>query len=221
MTRLPLFLIAAFVLGTASGYFTYRAVSVKRTVEMPSLRGTNMDEASELMKDLGLYIHAGDEAHDPEVPKGLIVSQSTPAGTKITGFKNIGVTRSKGPATLLMPIVKGEDLAEAEAIISAKGLTVSKVKHIHSNTIQKGRVIAQRPAPLEDTGAPIVLFVSAGPYDIIYYCPSFEGMLKNDALALAQELGLRAEFKGTDWIVDAQWPAPGTALKEGDKVILR
>lgn len=221
MTRLPIYLIAAFVLGTASGYFTYRAASVKSTVLMPALRGMSVEDATRAMGALGLGIRVLTEEHDSQVPKGLVAGQDTATGMKVSGYKNVGVTLSKGPSTLRMPIVKGELLAEAERLIADKGLTVSKVKHIHSSTIQKGRVLAQRPAPLENTGQPIVLFVSAGPYDIIYYSPSFEGMLRNDALALARELGLKAEFKGTGWIVETQWPAPGVAVKEGDKVILR
>jgi beta-lactam-binding protein with PASTA domain len=120
----------------------------------------------------------------------------------------------------------GYRLEEATALFSEKGIAVSKVITVHSATAAKDTVIAQRPAPEEWTGEALTLVVSAGGYDVTYFCPAFTGMLKDEAVALAAELGLAVKFdKGGDlpgdlFSVTGQRPPPGEEMKAGDTVYL-
>jgi serine/threonine-protein kinase len=221
MKRLFTYISIAFVLGILSGYFTYKAISFGRMVKAPDLKGNTLTEAKELLSEKNLVLKVEGEDYDPAVPKGGIIRQSISPDAEVKSRTAIKVFVSKGPVTLLMPLVLGEMLKDAEAIISKNGLKVSNIIHAHSDTVEKGIIIGQRPAPNESTEEAITLIASAGPYDVSYYCPSFEGMLGDDAIALAGSLGLAVETKGAGSLVRGQWPRPNAQIKPGDKLYLR
>jgi serine/threonine-protein kinase len=194
------------------------------TVEVPDLIGRSLAEADRLLDKRGLYLKVEAEDYDLSIPKGHIISQNIPAGSHIKGQSEVKVVVSKGPKVYLIPSVIGNTLAEAKNLFLQKGLEISKVIYVHSDTVEKDRIIAQKPAPEEWTGGAVTLVVSKGPYNVIYYCPFFEGMLKEDALMLARELGLNVEIIGpidTGRIIVSQKPKPGTEIKIGSTIYLK
>jgi DNA-binding beta-propeller fold protein YncE len=64
----------------------------------------------------------------------------------------------------IVPKVKGKKLAKAKKLIRTAGCSVGKVRRIFSNTVKRGRVIAQRPKPgvQRPLGAKVRLKVSKG-----------------------------------------------------------
>jgi serine/threonine-protein kinase len=192
-------------------------------VEVPDLTGISLAEAKKMLRSRGLYLKIVSEDYDMALPKGHVLSQDMPSGSHVRGQTEIKVAVSKGPELHLIPQVVGETLEAAEELFRGKGLEVSRVIHVHSDTIGQGRIISQEPAPDEWTGEPIRLIVSEGPYDVTYYCPSFQGMLKDDALMLARELGLNVKLTESEdviLIVTEQKPEPGTEISPGSTVYL-
>jgi beta-lactam-binding protein with PASTA domain len=223
IVKFPIYFLSFFLLVALSSYVTFRALSSSMEVEVPDLTGISRAEAEKMLGSRGLHLKVVSEDYDAAIPKGYVLSQDLPSGSHVKGQTEIKVAVSKGPELHLIPEVVGATVKEAEGLFGEKGLEVSRVIHVHSDTIERGRIIAQQPLPDEWTGEPISLIVSEGPYDVTYYCPSFQGMLKDDALMLARELGLNVKLTESEdviRIVTEQKPEPGTEIKAGSTVYL-
>lgn len=220
----PLAYVAIFAaLLAGSAFVTYRVMITRMTVEVPDLSGMDLTQADRALEARGLYLKVTGEENDISVPKGHIISQDIPPGTDIKGMGEIKVVVSKGPAVKKIPDVVGEGLDNALKQFTQKGLEVKVVK-VHSDTVEKGMVIAQSPAPEKWKGQSITLLASLGPYSVNYYCPSFIGLLRDDALMLARELGLNVELeapRAEPLVVGKQKPLPGEKISQGDILYLQ
>ncbi|HBR22679.1 MAG TPA: hypothetical protein DD713_09010, partial [Nitrospiraceae bacterium] len=111
-------------------------------------------------------------------------------------------------------------LDKAEFVLLQNGLKVAKVIRVHSNSAEKDRVIAQKPAPGEKITEKITLIVSSGHYEAIYYCPDFQGMIKQEAVQLAEKLEMKLNVTGAGETVKSQKPKPGSQIKTGDTIYM-
>ncbi|MBA4372979.1 MAG: hypothetical protein C0402_08950 [Thermodesulfovibrio sp.] len=216
--RIPLALAAFIVLGLVFGYITFNILSFSRTVDVPSLANMSLVEANEALTKAGLYLKIEGEDYDSVVQTGKIVRQDVPAGNKVKERRAIKVFVSKGPKVLSVPVLVGEMLADAESILIQKGLRIGKVITVHADSVEKGRIVAQRPEPDENLSGTITVLVSAGPYEMNYTCPDFVNKPLDDAKELAKKMGLLIETKGQGTIIAGQKPKPGTAIRSGETI---
>jgi serine/threonine-protein kinase len=230
----PLYVLGFVLMGLLSGYLAFKILSFSKTVEVPDLRDKAMVEANGILNRLGLYLKVEGEEYDPVIVPGRIVRQDVPPGNKVKEQRGIKVFLSRGPRVWAVPELTGQTLEEAEAAVSKSGLRVEKVMRVHSSSVEKDRIIAQRPHPDEHLGGGppqkpqdimgqrgFSLIVSAGPYEVAYACPDFGGKTKDDAFTLAEKLGLVAVFSGSGEKVRAQKPKPGSMVKTGETIHLQ
>src|SRR3972149_6221744 len=130
-------------MGLLSGYLAFKILSFSKTVE----------EANGLLIKQGLYLKVEGEEYDPVIVPGRIVRQDVPPGNKVKEQRGIKVFLSKGPKVWSIPELAGQSITEAEPIIAKSGLRIEKIIRLHSNTVEKDRIIAQRPNPDEAMGA--------------------------------------------------------------------
>ncbi len=157
-------LVFFLILAIISGHFTFKLLSYGRTVVMPDLRGMNINEAQRLLLSYKLYLRVDGEEFDSLVPHGLILKQDIPPGNKLKEGREVGVTISKGPRIKDVPNLIGKRLDEAEVILREKGLKLNKIIYVHSETVEKNVIIAQRPEPQESGGNLFTILVSLGNY---------------------------------------------------------
>ena len=215
-----LYLILFFTVVMITGYLTFTILSFSRTVEVPELRGLSLPEANSLATKKGLYLKVEGEEYDPTIPSGHISRQDIPPNNKVKENRGIKVFVSKGPRVLLIPEVTGLSIDEAESVILKNGIRPSRIIYVHSDSIEKGKVIAQRPDPDERPGDSISLIVSAGPYERMFSCPDFSGKDEKEADNIAERLGLKVEFTGTGHRIISQKPKPGSILRSGETITL-
>jgi serine/threonine-protein kinase len=217
-------LLSLFIaLSALSGYITFKILSSGLTIEIPDLTGRPVSEAKGILESKGLSLIIESEAYDLDVPEGHVLTQDMTPGSNVKGEANVNVVVSKGPEVRLIPSVTGKSMKEAKKIFRDKKLSIGKIIKVHSDEVEKDTIIAQRPAPEEWTGEDITVIASAGPYNVIYYCPFFQGMLKEDALYLAAELGVNVTLRESpsgSRIVIGQEPQPGAEIKMGDTLQL-
>lgn len=215
------FKTALFVLLCAvSTYASFQLLSKGITVKVPDIRGKSVQETEMILFEKGLTLKVDGERYDHSVPSGYVLEQDLPPGSHVRGQAELKVVISKGPEVRLIPSALGLQLDEARATFMEKDLMVGKVIRVHSAEKPRGIVLAQKPAPEEWSGEAITLIVSEGPYDIIYYCPFFLGMSKQDALMVAADLGLNVELKAL-WgspVVTRQEPEPGAEIQRGQTI---
>lgn len=155
-----LYIIGAIFAGFLAGYFSLTLFVSGSTVEIPDLRGKDIVQANQILKEKGLYIRIDGEEY-ADVPVGTVSRQSLPAGTKIKKGREIGVIISKGAKFPFFPDVRGLSYEEAEKILNEKGIPIEKVIQIHSTKYPKNIVIAQSPEPHQG-GKALKLIVSMG-----------------------------------------------------------
>jgi len=129
-----------------------------------------------------------------------------------------GVLNEKVSSLTTIPSLEGIDITDAKLALQELGIEIEKITWVHSDTIEKNRVVAQRPLPGTSEEGKINLLVSSGPYDVSYRCPSFIRMSLEEARRLADTLGLKLIEKGDADIVTSQEPEAGTIVKKGDSV---
>lgn len=112
-----------------------------------------------------VYRTYADEYSD-EYKEGLIISQSPPAGSKVTQDDGIliSVTVSKGSQMRELPKVEGSKLDQAAADIAAQGL-LATAEYQYSDTVAEDRVIGYKNHEVGDTveyGTNVTIIVSKG-----------------------------------------------------------
>jgi len=219
--KFPLYIFAFLLLGLIFGYFTFMGLSFTRTVEVPDLHGKSLLESNKLLANNSLYLKIEGEDYDPAVPPGIILRQDIPAGNKVKEHRGIKVVISKGPRVKAVPMLVNETLTNAESLLLQQGLKMTKVITVHSDAVEKDKIIAQKPGPDEQMSDTITVLVSRGPYDKIYFCPDFKGMLLDEATVLIKKMELKLEMEGSGEKVESQKPAPGKQIKTGDKIHLK
>ncbi len=127
---------------------------------------------------------------------------------------------AKVPGYLPSPRSFKKLLPEAESLLMGKGLSIGEVISVHSDSVEKGKIIAQKPEPNERLSDKITVLVSLGPHELSYSCPDFLNKSLEEAKETADKLGLTLETKGAGHIVSAQRPRPGTLVKNTDKIFL-
>ncbi|MBM4137316.1 MAG: PASTA domain-containing protein [Nitrospira sp.] len=221
LIKIPLYVFALIFVGLVFGYLTFKILSFSRTVEVPALYGKNLVEANELLTGKGLYLKIEGEDYDSNVPPGYILRQDVPAGNKVKERRGIKVIISKGPRVHSVPVLVNETLLNAEYLLFQKGLKIAKVIRVHSDTVEKDMILAQKPTPDERVSDTITVLVSLGPHEVIYYCPDFKGMSLEQAREIAERLNVKVEIGGYGNHVKAQKPWPGTHIKKGEIIYLQ
>ncbi len=219
--KVPLFFALFILLGLFFGFITFKILSFSRTVEVPSLTDLTMLEANESLSRTGLYLKIEGEDFDPDIQTGRIIRQDVPPGNKVKEKRSIKVIVSKGPRISSFPQLVHEMLTDAESLLMQKGLTIGKVIYVHNDSVEKGKIIAQKPEPHERLSGKITVLVSLGPHELIYFCPDFLNKSIENAQEIAEIMGLPVESKGPGNIVSDQKPKPGTLVKNTDKIYLQ
>lgn len=218
--KIPLFFALFILLGLSFGFITFKILSFSRTVEVPSLTNLTMLDANEALSKAGLYLKIEGEDFDPTIQTGRIIRQDIPSGNKVKEKRAIKVIVSKGPRVSSIPLLVNEPLSSAESLLMQKGLSIGKAIYVHADSVEKGKIIAQKPGPHEKLSDKITVLVSLGPHELIYFCPDFLNKSIESAQETAGKIGLILESKGAGNIVSAQKPKPGTLVKNTDKIYL-
>ncbi len=220
LIRVPLFFAAFVLLGLLFGFLTFKVLSFSRTVEVPQVTDMTLLEANEALNKAGLYLKIEGEDYDPTVQSGKILRQDVPAGNKVKERRAIRVVVSKGPRVFSLPLLVNDTLPDAETALLEKGLKIGRTISVHSDSVEKGRVVAQSPEPDERLTGPITVLVSLGPYEVTYYCPDFQNKSLSEVKETAGKLGLTVETKGPGDLVTGQKPKPGALVRTGDTIYL-
>jgi len=218
--RASLFFALFVVLGLTFGFLTFKILSFSRTVEVPAITNMTVIEADKVLGKAGLGLKIEGEDFDSVILAGKIIRQDVPPGKTVKEKRAIKIVISKGPKVLSIPLLVNETFQNAESVLLQKGLRIGKVITVHSDTVQKGVILAQRPEPDDKLTDVITVLVSAGPHDQAYYCPDFQGKQLEDVQEVAQKMGIEIETQGAGSIVINQRPKPGTVIRSSEKLYL-
>ena len=216
--KILIYIVSFFALGAVAAFLIFKIISSDKTGEVPHLEGKSVTEAEKYLNKRKLFLSIeGKEYHD-EIPEGYIISQKIKPGEKINAGTDVEVIVSRGQEIYSMPPFEGQLLEDAKLTLTNLGMDIKKVTWVHSDSVEKGRIIAQRPLSGNITGNEINFLVSLGAYEVSYRCPSFVNMTIDDARLLAGELDLKLIEKNKGSRVIFQKPEAGAIINKGKTV---
>jgi beta-lactam-binding protein with PASTA domain len=138
----------------------------EETVDVPSVRGRTLRDATFLLERTGLRLGEVSHAPSSEYPVNTIIEQGYAPGAKARKEARVDVTVSLGPVALsiAVPDLNGKTLGEAKKLIETAGITLGNVTYIPSPDLLPNTVIEQFPhaGELVEAGQAIDLVVVQG-----------------------------------------------------------
>ncbi len=145
--KLLFYLVTFTALGAAAAYLFFQIKGFEDIRKVPLLVGKNLSEATELLNKERLFINIEDKMYNEEIEDGHIIKQIVGEGKRVRAGTEIGVIVSKGTEMYSMPSFEGQLLEDAKLTLFNLGMKVGKVTIVHSDTVEKGKIVAQRPLP--------------------------------------------------------------------------
>ena len=157
-------ILALAALGLAA-FFLVRALLPPPTelVGVPNVVGDPEDDAVETLEDAGFGVQV-DTEFDPEVRRGLVISQDPPAGDRVEEGTEVTLVVSRGPPPEVVPNVVGQTEEDAGESLVEAGFVVGTVTPRESDE-DEGIVLEQDPPGDSEArpGTAVNLVVSSGP----------------------------------------------------------
>jgi eukaryotic-like serine/threonine-protein kinase len=136
----------------------------QKTAEVPVTTNMSQRQARISIENTGLTLgNVSEQLADQ--PRGLVISSSPPAGTKMDLPGSVDIVLSKGPATVQMPDLYGRTVGEARSMVEQLGLRIAGMSRDTSSLQPENTVIRQLPAAGQaiSAGGPVSLTVSHFP----------------------------------------------------------
>jgi len=186
-------------------------------IEVPSLVGLSLAEATSLLTDLGLFVAGRGEVHHPEIAAGGVVAQSTLAGQVARSGDTIRLGISAGAEARVVPDLVGLAGDEAATLLRRLGFDVDVAR---SRESARAGVVEVRPEAGTRLALPAKVEIVVAQGAEIVTVPDLRGRHVDDVeTALA---GAQLRLGAVRYQVDApegprrvvsQSPAPGASLR--------
>ncbi|MEA3310605.1 MAG: PASTA domain-containing protein [candidate division WOR-3 bacterium] len=170
--------------------------ALRRTVEIPDLTKSTVENAKVSTEKRGLLIYVVDEIESDEVEKGLIAKQEPLPLSEVKRGSSVKVWISKGLVMVEVPALENVAASAARAKLNKLGLEVDE-EEVYSEEIPKDFVVSSDPSPgmMVQKGATVNLKVSMGPEPPkTAVVPNVIRMGKSAAQKKIEEAGLEAKF---------------------------
>lgn len=206
------FLIVVFLLVfIADKWILPSMVHDRETVNVPSIEGKSLKEASEILNANNLFYEIVSEQYSGQV-EGIILKQIPEPNKQVKSKRPIFITISKGKETIEMPDLTGISVRQARVLLYNNGLNIGEIQYTYSDLVPKDSVMSQNIRRGKNLiyGDTVNLIVSKGP-EFQIYIPKLSGMafegIENYLISEGFKLG-NVEFIDNDTFV------PGTIISQ-------
>jgi beta-lactam-binding protein with PASTA domain len=200
-------------------------------VPAPDLLGLSFVEARRTVAEAGLSLRVDAERPHPVYPEGSVTQQLPDPGVEIKRGRTVAVVLSTGLDMKAVPDLRGLTARQAQLDVEALGLVVSDVVQVHTDRVEKGRIIGTDPSggAALPAGGSIRMLVSLGVGPVEMIMPSLVGRTPDEARLIAEGLGLvvrsvsyeRGRSRYFRDVVVVQDPVAGSRVTSGEGVTLR
>lgn len=212
-----------------SFYLAMRVEMRATEVEVPDLRGMDMESAFTLVEPLELVLLAVDQRHDPAVPSGQVLEQMPPAGSSVRRGRKVKLILSLGGKVLSVPDLVGQAARAVEIELRQEDFQPGAEARVHCFNHSPDSVIAQVPP----AGSPAVpktrvhRLICDGPPPALWVMPDLTGLSRGEAERWIATAGFRqgvvrqVRISGRpEGSVVGQLPLAGYAVRSNDVVEL-
>ncbi|MEW6277500.1 MAG: PASTA domain-containing protein [Candidatus Eremiobacterota bacterium] len=133
-------------------------------VEVPVVTGKNIEEANEILAQVGLKLQVHESRYTNKVPEKVIISQNPAGKRRVRKDNEILVVVSLGPELVEVPELTGLSLREAEIDLANAALVLGKVTWTEPDPEKAEEVLRQNPKSGKKVkkGTPINLHIQKG-----------------------------------------------------------
>lgn len=205
------------VVGVVIAAVLFWALNLERTplveavaITVPNVVGLQYDEGGQILLDAELQPDPVTEVSD-SVPEGEIISTDPAAGITVSPGQVVTVIVSAGPQPIDVPSLTLLSLAEAQALLTERGLVLGTVTTENSSSVSKDIVIRTDPeaGTALKAGGTVNLVVSTG----LVRVPDVRNLAIGVASSQLTAIGLQVSVEGdggcTGGLVTAQSLPPG------------
>ena len=204
-----------------------RAALRAREVEVPSVVGRSVSDATAVLSDLGLGVRVDENRRtDETIPAGLIVQQDPAGGSQARSQRTVRVWVSSGPRVTIVPVLVGQTERTAQIRLEQDGLEIASVTEFRSPDYPADAVIAQDP-PATSRANAVALLVNRGEQARSFVMPDVIGMDGTRVAAFLRSRGFRVSIVGSQpypgvpaGTVVRQSPAGGFRVAAADSISL-
>ncbi len=195
--------------------------------DMPDVVGLDVEEAGEIITDLGLKFEVEDRIYNSNYEEGKIITQNMKPESKVKENFPIKVIVSLGEKLVDVPELIKEHSNQAVILIKEAGLEEGEITYEFSEQVPWGLIISQDPKFGEKVseGTEISYVVSKGPEVEYLLMPSLIGLNQTEAesliLSKSFNLGTVSERPNSDFepgIVYYQSYPAGTEIEVGTSI---
>lgn len=194
--------------------------------KVPNVVGLLYDDAERRLFGAGYKAAVGDQVFHATSPKGTVLTQLPPGGTREQKGVTITLDVSAGPRIGRVPNVAGQSREQAIASLESAGFDLGDITE-QPSPAPAGTVLSSQPEPGSELTLPtaVSIVVSAGQANA--YIPDVSGHTLDDARAMLEPLGLAVETE-TDTsatspggTVTSQSLAAGSTAPAGTRILLK
>ena len=200
-----------------------------REVEVPSLAGRTVSEATRIAAVLGLGLRVDDnQRSDEKIPAGRIMQQDPAAGDGARRQRTIHVWVSSGVRATIVPLLVGQTDRTARIRLEQDGIEVASTTEVRlpAPDYPMDAIVAQDP-PERSRAPRVSLLVNRGEEATTYVMPDVIGTDADRAATLLRSRGFRVAIVGSQpypgvpvGTVVKQTPAGGFRVGSGDPISL-
>jgi serine/threonine-protein kinase len=216
LLQISIAVLALMVLVFLSAFVTLKVMTWGETVSVPELRGMDLADAVNVLKETGLEASVDRQEHHESVPENAVIYQEPPAGRNVKKGRGVSLSISLGSEEVDVPPVVGEVFNRAHILLTRSGLALGDVSRIVSDH-PRDAVLAQLPPEAEvlQKGEQVALLVSGGRQAERFVTPNLEGLSLKEAERLTNHMAVRMITSGRGAVIVSQSPKPGYALLAG------
>jgi eukaryotic-like serine/threonine-protein kinase len=195
-----------FILASAAFLSAITAMRIAihgRETTMPNLVGTNVAQASAVLRSRGLVLKVADHIYS-DLPINSIVRQTPTAGLLMKQSQQAHVVVSLGQRQLQIPLLEGHSLRASRIELLRNSLQIGEVSTSSLEYALPDEVVLQNPRPGAGAATPRVdVLVAQAPREQSYVMPYLIGL---DEIAAQRRLDAALLHRKVNYVAAPQWP---------------
>jgi eukaryotic-like serine/threonine-protein kinase len=198
--------LLAFILASAAFLSAITAMRIAihgRETTMPNLVGTNVGQASSILRSRGLVLKVADHIYS-DLPMNSIVRQTPTAGLLMKQSQQAHVVVSLGQRQLQIPLLEGHSLRASRIELLRNSLQIGEVSTSTLENVTPDEVVLQNPRPGAGSATPRVdVLVAQVPREASFVMPYLMGM---DEIGAQRRLDAAELHRKVNYVSAPQWP---------------
>ena len=195
-------------------------------IEVPDVKDRDEAKAQKMLEDAGFVVDS-EAGYSDDVDEGKVISTNPEAGSKAKKGSVVTMKVSMGEEKVEVPNLQNMTAEQAEAELSARGLSSGNVTEKNSDSVAQGKVISQgtKAGKKVSKGTSVDYVISLGPKTKLVVVPTLTGKYGDDAAVALQNAGLDigvVDYAYSNTVsagyVISQTATPGSQVEAGTKV---